>query len=88
MRNKDAAYNPVDTTSATKIYAPLRDIPQSRSFQPVGENFNLTAGNATTDPQKTTNKEIGAKLDLLGGRATATAASPTRCCPARRGRPC
>ncbi|ODU60428.1 MAG: TonB-dependent receptor [Comamonadaceae bacterium SCN 68-20] len=46
----------------------------SKSFQPAGENFNLSAGNATTEPQETTSKEIGAKIDLLDGRATATAA--------------
>ena len=46
----------------------------SRSFQPAGENFNLTTANATTEPQRTTSKELGVKLDLFDGKATATAA--------------
>lgn len=40
----------------------------SRSFQPSGENFALAATNADIAPEKTTNKEIGAKYTLLGDR--------------------
>jgi catecholate siderophore receptor len=43
----------------------------SRSFQPSGEGFALAANNADIAPEITKNKEIGAKYDLLGGRATA-----------------
>lgn len=42
----------------------------SKSFQPSGETFALAANNAAIDPERTTNKEVGAKLDLLGGKAT------------------
>lgn len=42
----------------------------SKSFQPSGETFALAANNAAIDPEQTTNKEVGAKLDLLGGKAT------------------
>ncbi|MBV1692216.1 TonB-dependent receptor [Novosphingobium sp. G106] len=44
----------------------------SRSFQPSGEGFALAANNAGIEPEKTTNKEIGAKYTLLGGRLNAT----------------
>lgn len=43
----------------------------SRSFQPSGETFTLTASNADLAPEVTKNKELGAKFDLLGGKATA-----------------
>jgi catecholate siderophore receptor len=42
----------------------------SKSFQPSGETFALAANNAAIDPEETTNKEVGAKLDLFGGQAT------------------
>ena len=42
----------------------------SKSFQPSGETFALAASNAAIDPEETTNKEVGAKLDLFGGQAT------------------
>lgn len=45
----------------------------SRSFQPSAELQPLTAAFADFAPEKTTNKEVGAKLDFLGGRASATA---------------
>jgi catecholate siderophore receptor len=45
----------------------------SRSFQPSGEAFALAANNAQLEPEVTTNKEIGAKFDLLDGRALASA---------------
>ena len=44
----------------------------SRSFQPSGENFALAANNADLAPESTRNTEVGAKYDLLGGRASAT----------------
>lgn len=45
----------------------------SRSYQPSGEMFALTAANADVAPERSTNYEIGGKFDLLDGRATATA---------------
>lgn len=46
----------------------------SRSFQPSGESFAITVGNADIAPEKTVNQEIGAKLDFLNGRVSTTAA--------------
>ncbi len=45
----------------------------SKSFQPAGESFNLTPSNATVAPQRTTNKEIGARIDLFDRKAAVTA---------------
>ena len=39
----------------------------TKSFQPSQENFTLAANNADLDPEKTTNYEIGAKMDFLDG---------------------
>ncbi|HEY6870505.1 MAG TPA: TonB-dependent siderophore receptor [Novosphingobium sp.] len=44
----------------------------SRSFQPSGEGFALAVNNAGIEPEKTSNKEVGAKYALLGGRLNAT----------------
>ena len=44
----------------------------SRSFQPSGENFALAANNADLAPEATRNTEVGAKYDLMDGRASAT----------------
>lgn len=44
----------------------------SQSFQPSGEGFALAANNAGIEPEKTSNKEAGAKYTLLGGRLNAT----------------
>ncbi|WP_133365526.1 TonB-dependent receptor [Qipengyuania sediminis] len=44
----------------------------SRSFQPSGEGFAIAASNADIEPEKTTNKEIGAKYTLLGGKLNTT----------------
>lgn len=44
----------------------------SKSFQPSGESFSIAANNADIAPEKTTNKEIGAKYTLLGGQLNAT----------------
>ena len=46
----------------------------SKSFQPSAEAFPLAANNAQIAPEETTNKEVGAKLDFLDGKASATAA--------------
>ena len=45
----------------------------SRSFQPSGEQFQLSAANVDADPEITTNHEIGAKWDFLGGALSAGA---------------
>lgn len=45
----------------------------SRSFQPSGEAFSIAANNADIAPEKTTNREIGAKYTLLGGNLNFTA---------------
>lgn len=44
----------------------------SRSFQPSGEGFAIAANNAGIEPERTSNKEVGAKYSLLGGRLNAT----------------
>ncbi|MFL9924845.1 TonB-dependent siderophore receptor [Herbaspirillum lusitanum] len=44
----------------------------SKSFQPSGENFALAVNNADLSPETTRNTEVGAKYDLLDGRASAT----------------
>jgi catecholate siderophore receptor len=44
----------------------------SKSFQPSGEGFALAANNADIEPEKTSNKEVGAKYTLLGGQLGAT----------------
>lgn len=45
----------------------------SKSFQPSAENFPLAPDNASIAPEETTNKEVGAKFDFFGGKASATA---------------
>ncbi|MDP3841323.1 MAG: TonB-dependent siderophore receptor [Oxalobacteraceae bacterium] len=69
----DRAWSP----RAGLVYQPTQNqsyyASYSKSFQPSGETFALAANNAQLAPEVTTNKEIGAKLDLLGGRASATA---------------
>ncbi len=69
----DRAWSP----RAGLVYQPTRNqsyyVSFSRSFQPSGETFALAANNAQLAPEVTTNKEIGAKLDFLDGRASATA---------------
>lgn len=44
----------------------------SRSFQPSGELLPLAVTNANLAPETTRNTEVGAKYDLLDGRASAT----------------
>jgi len=46
----------------------------STSFQPSAETFALAVNNADIAPEKTTNKEIGAKYSLFGGRLSLQAA--------------
>jgi len=46
----------------------------SRSYQPSGEMFAVTAGNADLEPEKTTTYELGAKWDLLDSKLSLTAA--------------
>jgi catecholate siderophore receptor len=45
----------------------------SKSFQPSAENFALAASNAQIAPEETTNHEVGAKFDFLGGAISTTA---------------
>ncbi|MEG0677143.1 MAG: TonB-dependent receptor, partial [Comamonas sp.] len=45
----------------------------SKSFQPSGEAFSLAANNVDIAPEKTTSAEIGAKWELMDGKASATA---------------
>lgn len=45
----------------------------SRSFQPSAELQPLTSAFSDFAPEKTTNKEIGTKIDFFGGQASATA---------------
>lgn len=44
----------------------------SRSFQPSGEGFALAVNNAGIEPERTSNKEVGAKYTFLGGRLNTT----------------
>ncbi|PKB25362.1 catecholate siderophore receptor [Novosphingobium kunmingense] len=44
----------------------------SKSFQPSGEGFALAVNNADIEPEKTTNKEVGAKYTLFDGQLGAT----------------
>ena len=55
-------------TQAQSYYASY-----SKSYQPSAEQFPLAASNAQLAPEATTNREVGTKLDLFGGLATATA---------------
>lgn len=72
LARKDAQWSPraglVFQPDATQSYYAS----WSRSFQPSGEGFALAVNNAGIEPEKTTNKEIGAKYTLLGGRMNAT----------------
>lgn len=44
----------------------------NKSYQPSGETFALSASSADIAPEKTINREIGAKFDLFGGKLSAT----------------
>ena len=47
----------------------------SRSFQPSAETFALATNNADIAPEQTTNKEVGAKYTLFGGRLSVQTAA-------------
>ncbi|OYO29931.1 TonB-dependent siderophore receptor [Janthinobacterium sp. PC23-8] len=72
LSRTDSAYSPraglVWQPGATQSYYAS----WSRSFQPSGENFALAANNADLAPESTRNTEVGAKYDLMDGRASAT----------------
>ena len=59
-------WQPSDTVSYYVSY--------SKSFQPSAEAFALSANNTAAAPEITQNKEIGVKLDLLGGKLSVTGA--------------
>ena len=46
----------------------------SQSFQPSAETFALAANNADIAPEETTNREVGAKYTLFGGKLNIQAA--------------
>jgi len=70
LERTDRAWSPraglvYQPSASTSYYASF-----SKSFQPSGETFALSAANAAIEPEQTTNKEVGAKLDLFNGMAT------------------
>lgn len=73
LNRTDTAWSP----RVGVVYQPRADhsyyASVSKSFQPSGEAFPLAANNAQIEPEETTNKEVGAKLDFLDGLASATA---------------
>ena len=70
LERTDRAWSP----RAGLVYQPSGSVSYyasfSKSFQPSGETFALAANNAAIEPEETTNKEVGAKIDLFGGQAT------------------
>lgn len=71
LARKDSAWSPraglvFQPDAAQSYYASW-----SRSFQPSGESFALAANNSEIEPEKTSNREIGAKY-TLGGHLNAT----------------
>jgi catecholate siderophore receptor len=44
----------------------------NKSYQPSGETFALSASSADIAPEKTTNREIGAKFEMFNGRLSTT----------------
>jgi len=70
LERTDRAWSP----RAGLVYQPSGTVSYyasfSKSFQPSGETFALAANNATIEPEETTNKEVGAKVDLFDGQAT------------------
>jgi catecholate siderophore receptor len=56
-------------TPRSSVYASV-----SRSFQPSGEGLSLAVNAAELKPESSRNVEAGAKAELFGGRASATAA--------------
>jgi catecholate siderophore receptor len=73
LNRTDTAWSP----RVGAVYQPRADqsyyASVSKSFQPSAEAFPLAANNAQIEPEETTNKELGAKLDFLDGLASATA---------------
>lgn len=73
LNRTDTAWSPrvgvvYQPTTAQSYYASY-----SKSFQPSAEGFALAANNAQIAPEETTNFEVGAKIDLFDGNASATA---------------
>ena len=72
LRRVDRSWSP----RVGVVYQPTLDqsyyASVSRSFQPSGEAFPLAANNADIAPEETVNREIGTKLDFLGGLLSAT----------------
>jgi len=58
-----------EPTKRCSLYASV-----GRSFQPSGDGLSIAATNAALAPQETVNYEVGSKMDLDGGRLTASAA--------------
>ncbi len=73
LARTDGAWSP----RAGLVYQPTLAqsyyVSYSKSFQPSAEAFALAANNAQLDPEETTSREVGAKIDFLGGLASATA---------------
>ncbi|AKU22111.1 TonB-dependent siderophore receptor [Massilia sp. NR 4-1] len=73
LSRTDRAWSP----RAGLVYQPRQDqsyyLSYSKSFQPSAESLPLAANAANIEPEETSNKEIGAKFDFFGGRASATA---------------
>jgi catecholate siderophore receptor len=75
LRRVDVNWSPraglvFQPTSSTAIYTSV-----SRSFQPSGEGLSLAVNAAELEPETSRNLEIGAKAQLFGGFATATASA-------------
>lgn len=72
LERKDSEWSPraglVFQPDATQSYYAS----WSRSFQPSGEGFALAVNNAGIEPERTSNKEVGAKYTFLGGRLNTT----------------
>jgi catecholate siderophore receptor len=56
----------------TKRYSLYASV--GRSFQPSGDGLSIAATNAALAPQETTNYEVGSKMNMDGGRLTASVA--------------
>lgn len=73
LARKDIAWSP----RVGLVYQPSQEQSYyasfSKSFQLSAENFPLASNNAQIEPEETTNKEIGAKFDFLGGALSTTA---------------
>lgn len=56
----------------TKVYSLYASA--GRSFQPSSDSLSIAATNAALAPQETTNYEVGSKMNMDGGRLTASVA--------------